>query len=240
MGLLDIPSPYLADLDGILASFATPTLRLMAWGVIAAVISMGLYWLISPQSRIARCKSDLEVWRRRLDEYEGDLPGAWPLIGRMLTTSLRQIGIVIGPALVASVPLVSLLAWLAVAYGYSYPEVAQAPHLRTTPATLHARWQADQASTPHLTVTDTSGRIVADVTMAAPVPVVHPRRWWNSLLGNPAGYLPERSGVDLVEIDLPRREYLSFGPPWLRWWPAPFLLTLIVISLLLKRLGGIQ
>jgi hypothetical protein len=42
------------------------------------------------------------------------------------------------------------------------------------------------------------------------------RQWWNSLIGNPIGYLPESSPLEWIDLDLPEKEYLPFGPTWLR------------------------
>ena len=58
MGLLDLPAPLFAWLDALFSGFASPALRLVIWGVIGAVMSMGAYWLLSPQKRIAQAKAD--------------------------------------------------------------------------------------------------------------------------------------------------------------------------------------
>jgi hypothetical protein len=66
------------------------------------------------------------------------------------------------------------------------------------------------------------------------VPVVHKRAWWNLLLANPAGYVPDEALVSRVELALPGRRYLAIGPDWLRGWEAAFLVPLVIASLLLK------
>jgi hypothetical protein len=68
------------------------------------------------------------------------------------------------------------------------------------------------------------------------VGAVHQRRWWNVLVGNPAGYLPGPGDVDAVELNLPRAEFLPFGPGWLRGWIGYFFGIVIVLSLALKFL----
>ena len=70
--------------------------------------------------------------------------------------------------------------------------------------------------------------------MAEPVSVVHQRRWWNALIGNPAGYLPSPGDVDVVELDLPQPEFLPLGPEWLRGWMPLFFAIVLAFSLLLK------
>ena len=75
---------------------------------------------------------------------------------------------------------------------------------------------------------------------AAPVSTVHQKRWWNRLIGNPAGYLPSPGDVDAVVLGLPREEYLPFGPRWLRSWIALFFAVVIIASLGLKFLWRLQ
>ena len=65
---------------------------------------------------------------------------------------------------------------------------------------------------------------------------IHQRRWWNALIGNPAGYLPSPGDVDAVHLGMPRPEFLPLGPEWLRGWMAYFFGVVIVLSLLLKFL----
>jgi hypothetical protein len=91
------------------------------------------------------------------------------------------------------------------------------------------------AAGAHLELMDADDEVLVTLPPPAPVGVVHQRRWWNVLLGNPAGYLPPGE-VDAVEIDLPRREYLPFGPDWLRGWIPLFFAVVIAVSLLLKVL----
>src|SRR3546814_14368405 len=65
---------------------------------------------------------------------------------------------------------------------------------------------------------------------------LHKEQWWNVLIANPLGYLAADSPLELVEIDLPRREVLPFGPWWLRTWEFVFFTTLVAASLAIKLL----
>jgi hypothetical protein len=58
--------------------------------------------------------------------------------------------------------------------------------------------------------------------------------WWNRLIGNPLGYLPDDGPVERIDIDLPPRHVLSVGPEWVRTWLMPFFGALLVTSLLIK------
>jgi len=195
---------------------------------------MGLYWLLSPQARIARGKLEVAQAQKDLDAYDGDLAGAWPRIGRLLGVALRQVGRVGWPAVVASLPLLALLVWLSTAYGYTYPTSGQAPAIHVQPPRFSAQWKGSGQRPPRLVVADPQGRVVADVVLSAPVPVLHKRQWWNAFIGNPAGYLPSGAEVERVDVDLPRKEVLTVGPAWMHGWEFSFFLTLVVVSIALK------
>lgn len=92
-------------------------LRLVVWGVAGGTLSMGLYRLVSPQARILRGREQQQSLRRRLDDFDGELAAAWPLIGALLRASFLQVGRVAGPAALASLPVLSLLVWLSAHYG---------------------------------------------------------------------------------------------------------------------------
>lgn len=246
MGLFDLPAPLFVWVDAKLAAVLPPTARLVLWGVLGALVSMGLYRFLSPQGRIAQGKRDLAQAKQRLDAYDGEMDGAWPLIRGMLGTAFAQVGRVGGPAILASLPLLALLTWISTAYGYGYPEPGGRPEVQVTPPGLQAEWvernpgEAAAAGVPHVRLSEEGRGVVADVPLAAPVPVVHKRQWWNTLLGNPAGYLPADALVERVRIALPKREYLPVGPAWARGWELTFFAALIVMSLGLKWVARIE
>jgi hypothetical protein len=240
VGLLDLPAPLFAGLDGLLSNLASPTLRLVIWGVIAAVVSMGAYWLLSPQKRIAQAKADAIAARRELDGYDGEFAHAWPLIGRVLSAAVRQLGLVTGPAVLASLPVLALLIWLSTAYGYAFPSATDIP-VRTLPEAGAARAEPVQAPSGHqVVVLDDTGNVVQRIALSAPVPTIHKRQWWNAFVGNPIGYLPDSSPLESIELGLPQREYLTVGPAWLRAWYVVFLGVLLAVSLAIKFAARIE
>jgi hypothetical protein len=246
VGLLDLPAPVFAGLDSLLSGLAPPTLRLVLWGVVAAVLSMGAYWLLSPQTRIAQAKADALAARRALDAYDGELAEAWPLMGRVLRTALRQLGLVTSPALLGSLPVLALLAWLSTTYGHAFPPAGADIPVRTTPEAGEARVQpvqaeADAAAEGHqIVVLDDAGTVVERFLLSAPVPTIHKRQWWNALIGNPIGYLPDSSRLEWIELGLPQQEYLSVGPSWLRAWYVVFFGVLLAASLAIKVAARIE
>jgi hypothetical protein len=246
MGLLDLPGPLFDGLDAALSHLiSAPGLRLPLWGAAGGALSMWLYWALSPQARIARIKSEAAGARQRLDAYDGSFADAWPLIGRMLRLALRQLAVVTWPAVLASLPVLFLIVWLSTAYGHSFPAADQPVEVRAFPQEHQARLVNGRDPQPgqgraHIQIADAEGRTIGDLDLAAPVSTVHKREWWNTLIGNPAGYLPEEWPVERVEIDLPRTEYLPFGPWWLRGWEAVFFGTLLACSVAIKLAFRIQ
>lgn len=237
MGLFDLPAPALTWLDMWFAAALPAVGRLVLWSVVAAVLTMALYWWLSPQQRIAEAKRRLAAAKGALDRFNGEFKDAWPLMRTMLSQALRQVGLVIGPALVAMVPVLCLIAWLSSTYGHRFPEAEAAIHVQTFPEAFSATLSAAPSTAaphPRLLLTDGAGQVVHEQTLDAPVTTLHKRQWWNVLIGNPAGYLPDALGVERIDIALPRHQYLPFGPAWLRGWEAVFFVGLFITALTIK------
>lgn len=236
MGLFDLPAPLFDFVDRLMGALPA-VLRLTVWAALGAALSMVLYRLISPQRRIAALSAEAQTLRRALNDYDGEFAGAWPLIRSNLGVAGRRLLLVTPPAVIASLPLIAMIVWIAGAYGHYFPEAAQAVPARTEPAGATAEVEAGRSG-PRLVIHANDG--VTEVPLAGPVPVIHKRHWWNLLFGNPAGYLPTASPVERVYLDLPRIEVLPFGPGWLRTWEVPYFVLLVVFSLFIKHAARIE
>lgn len=242
MGVIDLPSPLFGWIDAALAGFVPSLGRIAFWGVLAGLISMWLYRMISPQARIAQGKHDLAETREALNAFDGDFPEAAPIIRRMLRLSLAQVRMATLPAMVASLPVLALLAWMSTAYGYTFPPAGTSAPVAIQPEEYQAQWVAPESSghPPHIFVSNGDGNPVNRFPLTAPVTVLHQWQWWNILVANPAGYLPSDGGVDHIRMELPRQQHLAIGPDWLRGWEFPFFVTLIAASLGIKLGARIQ
>lgn len=238
MGVFDVPAPLFDLIDQAMSSFASPTFRLIIWGLIAAALSMGLYWLFSPQDKLTDVKIRALQARKDLNAHDGEFEEAWPLMRSMLGLSFRQLGMTTLPAVLASVPVLALIVWLGTAYGYTLPDGPAAIEVQTTPsAPVSAELKSSETTPsnfPRLVITDGAGELVSDIALAAPVPTIHKKQWWNALFGNPLGYLPQDGAIDAIEIGLPEKEYLGFGPAWMRPWYVLFFTVLVLGSLAIK------
>lgn len=244
MGLLDLPAPLLSWLDDLLGDLLGPAVRLALWAASGAAFSMLLYRELTPQRRIALIeKATLRV-RRRLDQHEGDFVEAMPLILRMLRLSLERLRLVVGPALIGALPIVCLAVWANASYDVVMPKDAatlSALSASALPATYkaiiisHDDPSATQGSAKaRVMALDRKGDVVEEVPIGARVSNIHKRAWWNFVIGNPGGYLPADGPVEAIHLDLPKAQYLPFGPSWLRGWEGLFFTVALLSSLVLK------
>lgn len=254
-GVFDLATPVFGRIDGAMSGWLPDWGRLSIWALLAAFVSMGLYRLTSSQSRLAANKKEIAALQKKLADFDGPFSEVWPLLGRNFALAGRRLWLTLMPALIASVPVIFILAWVSNTFDARPPEVGAAIEVEAIPSDGHQlpplRWQGDGEvlkdgesvwSVPWpsgerpLQLVDSDGTVLLTLPTAAPVGTVHQPRWWNKLFGNPAGYLPSPGDVDTLELALPQPELLPFGPEWLRGWMAFFFGVVIVLSLLLKFL----
>jgi hypothetical protein len=246
--------PAFAATDRVLAALLGPLPRLIAWGGLMAVLLMVLYRLISPQRKLAAIKADAAAARRQIAGFDGEFEQLTPLIRRSLRLSLQQIMWILLPAILASLPLITCLMWLYSAYSFNVPAAQEAIVVTVSPASESIAAEPDDSLTragddwqltwppagKEVELRDRSGRTLARLGGRPGSDIVESFRWWNRLIGNPAGYIPAGSPVRRLEFHLAQAEILSIGPAWLRGWEAPFFLTLIAVSILLKVVFRIE
>jgi hypothetical protein len=232
MGLLDVPGPLFGAVESALADFMPPILRLCLWAAFGAWMSIELYRLLSPQRRISAAAQDLRHAQTELAGFDGEFQDAMPLMGRMIRASGHRLLLVFPAAIAASLPMLALLVWLDGTCSARLPAPGEPVAVKAEPATLDARWQ--DGSVGQVVVTDQARQPVISAAVPAPVPTIHKWQWWNALVGNPAGYLPNEAPLERIDIDLPRIEVLNVGPGWVRGWEAPFFAVFMIFALFAK------
>jgi hypothetical protein len=248
--LLDLPFPLLDALDAALGFVLPAPARVVLWGLLAGVLAMALYALASDQGRIRSQKAVIRRVQGELKAAGDDFAATMRLTRANLKASLKLLGMVTGPAVLSSLPLLFLLVWVAETYAYA-PPAAGAPvpvafvptgaGLSVSPAGAlngsTVTWPAAGA----LEVRDAQGPVwAAPATGPRPPTVVHKRSWWSWLYGNPAGYLRPDTGLEEIRFAQAPRELLGLGPGWLRGWEAVFFTSLVAASLTTKRLAKID
>lgn len=249
MGILDLPAPVFGVLDETLAMAFPPFIRIAVWALLGSAISMLLYWWLSPQHKISDIKRRATAARMELASYDGEFDGLLRVAMNTIGLSFRQIGIVLGPTLLASLPLLCLLVWISNVYGLRLPAPGDSVSIQTLPLTAPVSWRGGSASPADaqghwavpwpsaeapVRLEDSEGGLLVSLPVAMAIPVIHKRQWWNALIANPAGYLPDDALLDRVDLQFPALEVIAFGPSWLRSWEASFLTLLVIFSVSIK------
>ncbi len=255
-GLFDRANPLFDLMRALFAGWLPVFLQLLLWSLLGAMLSMGLYRLLSNQRRLKILRPEIISARRELAAYDGEFAGLWPLIGRNYRLAGIQLWLTFFPAVLSSLPLLFLLAWVSNHYDLRLPEVGDeveirayaSPGLRISTLQWLGTPQPEpgaqgernhwKAHWPHgdkpLTLKEHDGVELLRLPFTEPVASIHQPLWWNRMFGNPLGYLPQPGVVERLELELPRIEVLGFGPQWMRSWYFSFFGGLIVFSLGLK------
>jgi hypothetical protein len=243
MGLFDLPAPLFTALDNLMIGL--PALfRLLIWATLTAILSMALYWLCSAQDKVAAAKQRALTARRNMAGYDGtEFDEMMPLAKESLVASGRHFGIVLWPALLSSLPALMLIVWVSGQFGYTLPSSGSSFAVHTDPAAplIGMTATADNVYTVNypgpatmFAIVTADGEKLATLPLTSAIPVVHKRQWWNALIGNPNGYLPDEYAIEAIHFELPAIEYLSIGPGWVRGWEFSYFALLIIVSLGIK------
>lgn len=245
MGLFDIPGPLYTAIDNLL-DFLSPYSRLLFWAFITAVVSMALYWLCSAQDKVAGAKQRAITARKQMAAYKGtEFDEMLPLAKESLAASSHHFIVVLVPAILSSLPALTLIIWVSNHFSFQLPAADSEVNLWSIPADLLAdlspaenglpgysvKWPMRDATLP---IRSAAGELLLTLPLEVSVPVVHQRQWWNILIANPNGYLPADATVQEVHFNLPKFEYLSIGPAWIRGWEFSYFVLLVLTSLAIK------
>ncbi len=125
MGILDFPAPLYLAVDQALAPALPSVVRLLFWGTVAGVLSMMIYRVLAPRTKIEAAKRRFAAVQRRLWEEE-DFARAAPLIGAQFGAALKRVGLALPASLIALLPVMTVAIWLDTAYGHDL-DVETAP-----------------------------------------------------------------------------------------------------------------
>lgn len=242
-GLLNLGYPVFGTVDGWLAVLLPAWLRLAFWGALSGAAAMALYAALSSQERLHALKQRGAELRAAVARTE-DAGEAARLAFQNVKLSFRFLGAVLGPAFLSGIPVLFVLAWVAATYSYAMPAPDQAVPLTVDPPSavvsvapaaasdgLAVAWPGPDGE---ITLEDGGGVAVVVPANELSLGIVHKRRWWNWLLGNEAGYLPDAGQADSVMFAMPEYEVLALGPWWMRGWAFTYFVSLLIVSLVIK------
>jgi hypothetical protein len=248
-GLLDLPAGLLALVDEPLAALLPAALRVLLWGALAGIAGMALYRWLSPQSRLAALKPELRAAQRALADYDGPLPGLWPLVGRQFRLAFTQLGLVFLPSLAAGLPVILLWTGMALRFDSLPPAAGTLVQVRIEPppaagtmphwepghlapdadGTTLLPWPGD-GEVARLVAAD--GREWLQVTRTTRGVSVRPGA--GDWLSASHSTLAPGQPVQMLAAELPPRRFLPGLPTWLSGWEALFLAATLTASLVCK------
>jgi hypothetical protein len=249
MGLFDLPAPLFDAIDHLLAMALPPVLRLAIWGIVAGWLTMVVYRFFSDQEKIGTLKTLQKDQQKAIAEFDGEFAQLIPLIRQTLALGFKQLGFTLGPALLATVPVLFIVIWVAGEFGYETPVEGSEIFLSVEPAGSGIHWSPTSevrvnedgwvvnwpARGQSLTMSDSQQPLLV-LPMEHNIPVIHKKRWWNLLMANPLGYLPEDGKTDIVHIGLPEAIVIGTGPNWIRGWMFSFFMAFLLSSIAFKLL----
>lgn len=249
MGLFDLPAPIFNAVDRILTMAMPPVLRLIIWGIFAGWVTMVVYRLFSDQEKIGKLKARQKDQQKDIAEFDGEFAQLMPLIRHTLALGFRQLGLALGPALLATVPVLVIVIWVAGEFGYQAPMAGSEVLLTIEPATSEIHWSSTtnvkidqhgwQISWPStqqpVTISDGHQPLLV-LPLVDNIPIIHKQKWWNLLMANPLGYLPQDGETDVIHINLPATVIIASGPDWMRGWMFSFFMAFMLSSIGFKLL----
>jgi len=93
--------------------FLPPAARAGLYGLVVGTLAMLIYWKLSPQKKLAQLKIELTNGRRAMNAYTGsDFREMMRLSRHTIAIALKQVLLVLGPTLVAAIPVIGAMAWI--------------------------------------------------------------------------------------------------------------------------------
>ena len=249
MGLFDLPAPIFGAIDSILEMALPPVLRLVIWGILAGWLTMVVYRRLSNQVKIGELKAQQKIQQKKIAEFDGEFEELMPLIRHTLALGFKQLGLALGPALLATVPILFIVIWVASEFGFETPAAGSEVLLTVEPASSDIHWSSTTevqfsengwvinwpSEGQSLTMTD-GRQPLLELPLEHNIPIIHKKKWWNLLMANPLGYLPEDGKTDVIHINLPEPNIIGSGPGWMRGWMFSFFMTFLLSSVAFKLL----
>ncbi|MEQ9562853.1 MAG: hypothetical protein RLN69_10050 [Woeseiaceae bacterium] len=248
--LLDIPAPLLSRMDRVLSEglALAPVWRIAVFAALGSVASMWLYKRLSRQDELAALKRDI---KRVQKELVGERGGLDNILLQNLKLTGRQLWLSFWPALIASLPILFLLAFSSNQFGVAAASAGSRVYvtpvdLQGSPADyrwegVNAQWDArKEAWTFYHPEPGQSATLMRGeqqqlrLPTTAPTHIMHRKYWWNYLIANPAGYLDADTGIARFEINAPTKVIIDWGPGWMRGWLFAFLAFLVLFSIAIK------
>jgi hypothetical protein len=248
-GAIDLLFPICSGIDGILAAVNIPVaLRILLWGCASGGVTMGLYALLSPQSAIRAQNQALKGLSARMrTAQDGEFQEVLQLSLANLRQSLNLLRMVFAPTLLSSFPVLVIILWLSAYYSYQLPD-ARAIAVSLSPPTADVRvvperwvqqsedgtFTIDLKGAASIQFLDDIGSVYTGLPLQPPTAVLYPKRWWNVIVGNQAGYLRKGAQLETLRFHFDELQVIPGVPNWIGNWKFLFFPMLMLTALGLK------
>jgi hypothetical protein len=223
--------PLLDGIDGLFSDALTWPVRVCLWGVASGALAMGVYALLSPQAAIRRLKDRARELRGNMLRPDFAETPFGPTARENLRVSFALLARTAGPTIVAALPVLVTAIWIDITHGYVLPEVGSLKVQSSETATAHGVRLIVSSGKSIIVMADRQ-KIYAGPMGATPF--LEKRRWWNSLIEAPAGYLSPTSPVEQVALNVRRRAVWARMAEWAAGWEAPFFMFVFAAALFFK------
>ncbi len=242
--LFDLFSPALSLIDDVLSDTLAlaPVWRIAIFAALASVVSMLLFKRLSNQAELAVLKQQIRGVQKELARSDMEGGKLKKTLQQNLKLTGRQLWLSLWPALLASIPVLFLLAFCSNQFRvYVTPKDFQASPAEFEWLGVNAQWDArkkawtfyqpDPGQTASLML---GSQKQLSLPTSVPTSVIHKKHWWNYLFANPAGYLDANGNIGRFEFNAPTQIIIDWGPGWMRGWVFAFLLFLVSFSVVIK------
>jgi len=247
MGFFDLLSPIFNAFDNIISPFTNDLVRITWWALISALVTSIVFKKLSNPKKITSLKVDLKAKQKELNDHDGDFSELKGLAVETMKLSIKRMGLTFLPAMLASIPIIFVLTYLSNRYDLDEPNAGDVVPLnivwedQSVPSQLSIQrgdmtLQTENIKSLNWPESDQTIRLQEGNKAVVTFPikkstVIHKKQWWNSLIGNPAGYLDNESQINRIEFTFKENKIINFGPSWMHGWLFLFFFMTLTFSI---------
>ena len=249
MGFFDLLSPVLSWFDNLVSPFTNEFVRITFWALVSALITSLVFKKLSNPDKISSLKTDLKAKQKELNNHDGEFSEIKDLAIDTMKLSIKRMGLTFMPAMLASIPIIFVLTYLSNNYGLMQPNTGDPIPIQVTweqsskeslisivqdGKTLESgeinsiNWPSDSKAIELVEKQNSNILIQFPSQLSS---IIHKKQWWNSLIGNPIGYLNDDSNVSHIEFAFKNNKIIEIGPEWMHGWLFVFFFMTILFSI---------
>jgi hypothetical protein len=242
--------PAILAVDSWWASSLPLIFRIALWGVLAGVLAMGLYAIISNQKTIANLKKQARDLRgQMMDPSQEDYSVFLSLAKKNIKVSLKLLGVVLGPVFIAALPVIVLAAWIDSYHGYSRATTNKAIEMIIFPSDINIVSRPNdliKKNGDKIFVSPSSNRsdpisfyvenqlVFKGNIFSKPDPFISKKKWWHYFFASDIGYLSQTSPIEEIHFAFPKNSIHKALPDWISGWEWTFFIAIFLVSLPIK------